>query len=103
MGGFVSCFGSLGTYVLCLPIAEKRSVLLQAKFDDLAAQGGQNAVRKAIDKRKKKIAQKEKKARPFTKAQGRAFSQGQSSGGSSRGGWGSGGGDGGGDRKRRRV
>ncbi|KAF8609567.1 DUF947-domain-containing protein [Ceratobasidium sp. AG-I] len=86
--------------------SEKRSVLLQAKFDDLAAHGGQNAVRKAIDKRKKKVAQKEKKARPFTKAQGRAFSQSQSAGGSSRGGWGEnsrGDGGGGGDRKRRRV
>ncbi|CAE6411909.1 unnamed protein product [Rhizoctonia solani] len=56
--------------------SEKRELLLKAKFDDLAASGGQNAVRKAIDKRKKKIAQKEKKARPFSKAQARAFSQG---------------------------
>ncbi|CAE7215624.1 unnamed protein product [Rhizoctonia solani] len=55
--------------------SEKRELLLKAKFDDLAASGGQNAVRKAIDKRKKKTAQKEKKARPFSKAQARAFSQ----------------------------
>ncbi|KAB5594065.1 RRNA biogenesis protein RRP36 [Ceratobasidium theobromae] len=54
--------------------SEKRDLLLKAKFDHLAAAGGQNAVRKAIDKRKKKLAQKEKKARPFTQAQARAFS-----------------------------
>ncbi|KAF8761914.1 rRNA biogenesis protein RRP36 [Rhizoctonia solani] len=41
--------------------SEKRELLLKAKFDDLAASGGQNAVRKAIDKRKKKITQKEKR------------------------------------------
>ncbi|KAJ1311253.1 hypothetical protein OPQ81_009751 [Rhizoctonia solani] len=41
--------------------SERRELLLKAKFDDLATSGGQNAVRKAIDKRKKKIAQKEKK------------------------------------------
>ncbi|QRV91436.1 hypothetical protein RhiJN_19454 [Ceratobasidium sp. AG-Ba] len=73
--------------------SEKRNMLLQAKFDELATAGGQNAVRKAIDKRKKKIAQKEKKARPFSKTQARSFAQGQSSGGSSSGG----------DRKRRRT
>ncbi|KEP55754.1 DUF947 family protein [Rhizoctonia solani 123E] len=72
--------------------SEKRELLLKAKFDDLAASGGQNAVRKAIDKRKKKVAQKEKKARPFSKAQARAFSQAGSDHSS-----------GGHDRKRRRV
>ncbi|KAG8746013.1 rRNA biogenesis protein rrp36 [Ceratobasidium sp. 414] len=66
--------------------SEKRNLLLQAKLDDLAASGGQNAVRKAVDKRKKKLAQKEKKARPFSRAQARAFTQSQ-----------------GGDRKRRRM
>ncbi|KAG9100138.1 rRNA biogenesis protein rrp36 [Ceratobasidium sp. 370] len=72
--------------------SEKRDLLLQAKFDDLAASGGQNAVRKAIDKRKKKLAQKEKKARPFSKAQARASTQRQDRG--------EGSGDG---RKRRRM
>ncbi|CAE6395718.1 unnamed protein product [Rhizoctonia solani] len=78
--------------------SEKRELLLKAKFDDLAASGGQNAVRKAIDKRKKKIAQKEKKARPFSKAQARAFSQ---AGGSSGGNQSST--SGGHDKKRRRI
>ncbi|ELU41845.1 hypothetical protein AG1IA_04116 [Rhizoctonia solani AG-1 IA] len=76
----------------------KRELLLKAKFDDLAASGGQNAVRKAIDKRKKKITQKEKKARPFSKAQARAFSQsGRSSSGSQPNT------SGGHDKKRRRI
>ncbi|KAG9125149.1 rRNA biogenesis protein rrp36 [Ceratobasidium sp. 392] len=77
--------------------SEKRNMLLQAKFDDLAASGGQNAVRKAIDKRKKKLTQKEKKARPFSKAQARAFTQSQSldEGGRRE--------NSGGDRKRRRM
>ncbi|KAH7344817.1 hypothetical protein B0J17DRAFT_624106 [Rhizoctonia solani] len=75
--------------------SEKRELLLKAKFDDLATSGGQNAVRKAIDKRKKKIAQKEKKARPFSKAQARAFSQASGSGKPST--------SGGHDKKRRRI
>ncbi|CAE6458000.1 unnamed protein product [Rhizoctonia solani] len=75
--------------------SEKRELLLKAKFDDLATSGGQNAVRKAIDKRKKRIAQKEKKARPFSKAQARAFSQASGSGKPST--------SGGHDKKRRRI
>ncbi|KDN49974.1 hypothetical protein RSAG8_01310, partial [Rhizoctonia solani AG-8 WAC10335] len=79
--------------------SEKRELLLKAKFDDLAASGGQNAARKAIDKRKKKITQKEKKARPFSKAQARAFSQAGGSGSDNRPST-SGGGH---DIKRRRI
>ncbi|CUA76882.1 rRNA biogenesis protein RRP36 [Rhizoctonia solani] len=75
--------------------SEKRELLLKAKFDDIAASGGQNAVRKAIDKRKKKMAQKEKKARPFSKAQARAFSQASSDNRPST--------NGGHDKKRRRI
>ncbi|KAG8763822.1 rRNA biogenesis protein rrp36 [Ceratobasidium sp. 423] len=78
--------------------SEKRDLLLKAKFDDLATSGGQNAVRKAIDKRKKKIAQKEKKARPFSKAQAKAFSQAGGPSGSNRPGT-----SGGHDKKRRRI
>ncbi|KAF8742239.1 rRNA biogenesis protein RRP36, partial [Rhizoctonia solani] len=78
--------------------SEKRELLLKAKFDDLAASGGQNAVRKAIDKRKKKITQKEKKARPFSKAQARAFSQGGRSSSGSQPNT-----SGGHDKKRRRI
>lgn len=62
--------------------AEKRDLLLKARFEALEASGGKRAVKKAVDKKRKKVAGKEKKSRPFAA-----------------GGFGQGGGDG----KRRRV
>jgi ribosomal RNA-processing protein 36 len=50
---------------LCCAIAEKRKLLVKARYDALAAEGGKRAVRKAIEKKQKKIGQKEKKSRPF--------------------------------------
>ena len=50
---------------LCYAIAEKRELLVKARYDALAAEGGKRAVRKAIEKKQKKIGQKEKKSRPF--------------------------------------
>lgn len=50
---------------LCYAIAEKRKLLVKARYDALAAEGGKRAVRKAIEKKQKKIGQKEKKSRPF--------------------------------------
>lgn len=50
---------------LCRTTAEKRKLLVKAKYDALAAEGGKRAVRKAIEKKQKKIGQKEKKTRPF--------------------------------------
>lgn len=46
-------------------IAEKRKLLTKAKYDALATEGGKRAVKKAIEKKMKKIGQKEKKSRPF--------------------------------------
>ena len=46
-------------------IAEKRKLLVKARYDALAAEGGKRAVRKAIEKKQKKIGQKEKKSRPL--------------------------------------
>jgi len=46
-------------------IAEKRQLLVKARYDALAAEGGKRAVRKAIEKKQKKVGQKEKKSRPF--------------------------------------
>ena len=69
--------------------------MLKARFEALQAEGGKRAVKKAIEKKQKKVAGKEKKSRPFAKG---AFSEG--------GGAGGGGGGGGGDgaaRKRRKV
>ncbi|KDQ16833.1 hypothetical protein BOTBODRAFT_30734 [Botryobasidium botryosum FD-172 SS1] len=65
--------------------SEKRALLLKGKFEALKATGGQRAVKKAIEKKKKKVSQKEKKSRPFAKG-GEVVRGGE-----------------GGERKRRRV
>ena len=46
-------------------IADRKEFLTKAKFEALAESGGRSAVRKAIEKKQKKVAQKEKKKRPF--------------------------------------
>lgn len=46
-------------------VADKKELLLRAKYDALASRGGRGAVRKAIEKKQKKVSQKEKKKRPF--------------------------------------
>jgi ribosomal RNA-processing protein 36 len=45
--------------------ADKRSLLTRARYDAIAAGGGKGAVKKAIEKKQKKIAGKEKRSRPF--------------------------------------
>jgi len=50
--------------------SEKKEFLLRAKYDALATEGGKRAVKKAIEKKQKKIGQKEKKSRPFAKGGG---------------------------------
>ncbi|KAI0778257.1 hypothetical protein BD413DRAFT_507953 [Trametes elegans] len=45
--------------------ADKKALLLRAKYDALATTGGRGAVKKAIEKKQKKVNQKEKKKRPF--------------------------------------
>ncbi|SJL05261.1 related to rRNA biogenesis protein RRP36 [Armillaria ostoyae] len=47
--------------------ADKKKVLTRARYDALAQSGGERAVKKAIEKKQKKIGQKEKKSRPFGK------------------------------------
>lgn len=42
-------------------------MLVRARYNALAASGGRIAVKKAIEKKQKKISQKEKKSRPFAK------------------------------------
>ena len=56
---------------LCLDLGEKREVLNRARFEAIAAEGGGRAVKKAIEKKQKKISQKEKKSRPYAK--GKAY------------------------------
>lgn len=40
-------------------------MLVRARYDALAAAGGKGAVKKAIERKQKKVGQKEKKRRPF--------------------------------------
>ncbi|KAJ7071067.1 DUF947-domain-containing protein [Mycena amicta] len=47
--------------------SEKKQVLVRARYDALAAEGGRRAVQKAMEKKQRKIGQKEKKSRPFAK------------------------------------
>ncbi|TBU63874.1 hypothetical protein BD310DRAFT_841291 [Dichomitus squalens] len=49
--------------------ADKKELLLRAKYDALAERGGRGAVRKAIEKKQKKVNQKEKKKIPFVPGQ----------------------------------
>ncbi|OSD03137.1 DUF947-domain-containing protein [Trametes coccinea BRFM310] len=44
--------------------SDKKALLLRAKYEALASEGGRGAVRKAIEKKQKKVSQKEKKRRP---------------------------------------
>ena len=53
--------------ISCRGIADKKDLLVRARYDALAATGGKGAVKKAIEKKQKKISQKEKKSRPFTR------------------------------------
>ncbi|KAH7885268.1 hypothetical protein F5I97DRAFT_1355838 [Phlebopus sp. FC_14] len=45
--------------------SEKRELLSKAHFEAIASVGGKQAVKKAIEKKQRKINQKEKKSRPF--------------------------------------
>ncbi|KAG6842241.1 hypothetical protein C0991_000211 [Blastosporella zonata] len=47
--------------------SNKRDLLMKARYEALAAEGGKRAVKKVIEKKQKKIEQKEKKSRPFVK------------------------------------
>ncbi|KIY53375.1 DUF947-domain-containing protein, partial [Fistulina hepatica ATCC 64428] len=45
--------------------SDKKDLLVRARYEALAAEGGNRAVKKAVEKKRKKIGQKEKKTRPF--------------------------------------
>ncbi|KZV77073.1 DUF947-domain-containing protein [Peniophora sp. CONT] len=47
--------------------ADKKKLLLKARYEAMAAEGGKRAVKKAIEKKQKKISQKETKSRPFAR------------------------------------
>jgi ribosomal RNA-processing protein 36 len=52
--------------------AEKKQLFLKARYDAMAAEGGKRAVKKAIQKKQKKISQKETKSRPFARGSAQA-------------------------------
>ncbi|OJA17160.1 hypothetical protein AZE42_00197 [Rhizopogon vesiculosus] len=49
--------------------SEKKELLMKARYEEIASSGGKRAVKKAIEKKQKKISQKEKKSRPFPASQ----------------------------------
>ena len=59
-------FPAVNTDWMCK--GEQRDLLLEARFNSLHEKGGKTAVKKAIEKKRKKIAGKEKKSRPFAKS-----------------------------------
>ncbi|EIW71549.1 hypothetical protein TREMEDRAFT_27647 [Tremella mesenterica DSM 1558] len=45
--------------------SEKRDLLLKSRYEALEKEGGKGRVKKVLEKKRKKVAQKEKKSRPF--------------------------------------
>ncbi|KAG2129097.1 hypothetical protein DEU56DRAFT_497431 [Suillus clintonianus] len=64
--------------------AEKKELLIKARYEDIASSGGKRAVKKAIEKKQKKQSQKEKRSRPFP-APGRTNANANTSFGSASG------------------
>jgi ribosomal RNA-processing protein 36 len=60
-------FSSAVAPLMLIISADKRELITRARYDALAAEGGKRAVKKVIDKKQKKISQKEKRSRPFPK------------------------------------
>lgn len=56
-------------YLFSIFIAEKKTLLAKARLDAIASVGGKQAVKKALEKKQKKIGQKEKKTRPFPRSE----------------------------------
>ena len=54
--------------LIVLLIADKKAVRVRARMDAIAAMGGKRAIKKAIEKKQRKMGQKEKKSRPFAPA-----------------------------------
>ncbi|KDR84945.1 hypothetical protein GALMADRAFT_131709 [Galerina marginata CBS 339.88] len=48
---------------------EKQKLIMEARYEALAKEGGQRAVKKVIEKRQKKQSQKEKRSRPYAKGE----------------------------------
>ncbi|KZT30533.1 DUF947-domain-containing protein [Neolentinus lepideus HHB14362 ss-1] len=55
-----------GKRVWYMKPSDKKKLLTKARYEALASSGGSLAVKKAIEKKQRKISQKEKRSRPFT-------------------------------------
>lgn len=67
-GTFDSSLSAVGAILRFLDIlGMKKELLLKARYEALAKDGGRGAVRKVIEKKQKKAAQKETKSRPYTR------------------------------------
>ena len=51
-------------------VAEQRQLMMKARYEALAKEGGAQAVKKAMLKRQKKVSQSEKRSRPYKKHKG---------------------------------
>ncbi|KAH9178929.1 hypothetical protein EDB89DRAFT_1929178 [Lactarius sanguifluus] len=47
--------------------AEKKKLLLKARYDAVAAEGGKRAVKKIVQRKRRKLSQNETKSRPFSR------------------------------------
>ncbi|KAI0257354.1 hypothetical protein BJV78DRAFT_29417 [Lactifluus subvellereus] len=54
-----------GKKAFWLKNSEKKKLLLKARYDAVAAEGGKRAVKKVIEKKRRKLSQTETKSRPF--------------------------------------
>ena len=50
--------------------ADQQQLVMKARYEALAKEGGARAVKKAILKKQKKVSQKEKRSRPFKRHKG---------------------------------
>ncbi|KAH0832068.1 hypothetical protein J3R83DRAFT_12976 [Lanmaoa asiatica] len=57
--------------------AEQKELLAKARLDAIASVGGKQAMKKAVEKKQKKISQKEKKTRPFPRSEAIEWSNGK--------------------------
>lgn len=48
-------------------IAEKKKLLLKARYDAVAAEGGKRAVKKVVERKRRKLSQSETRSRPFSR------------------------------------
>ncbi|KAK2461946.1 hypothetical protein APHAL10511_006409 [Amanita phalloides] len=51
--------------------AEEKKVVIEARYEALAAEGGKRAVKRVMERKQRKVGQREKRRRPLVRAEGR--------------------------------